>query len=50
MSQGKAIQKIVVIGPGMMEHAIAQEFAAAGYEVTLCGRSKKRLDISIRRI
>ena len=26
-----------------MGHAIAQEFAAAGYDVTLCGRSEKRL-------
>ena len=31
MSQEKAIRRIVVIGPGMMGHAIAQEFAAAGY-------------------
>lgn len=44
MAQEKAISKIVVIGPGMMGHAIAQEFATAGYEVTLCGRSEKRLE------
>jgi 3-hydroxybutyryl-CoA dehydrogenase len=28
----------------MMGHAIAQEFAVAGYDVTLCGRSAKRLE------
>ena len=44
MVHGKSISRIGVIGPGMMGHAIAQEFAAAGYEVTLCGRSEKRLE------
>ena len=43
MVQETSIRRISVIGPGMMGHAIAQEFAAAGYEVTLCGRSEKRL-------
>ena len=43
MANGKAISRIAVIGPGMMGHAIAQEFVAAGYEVTLCGRSEGRL-------
>lgn len=38
------IENITVIGPGMMGHAIAQEFAAAGYAVTLCGRNKARLE------
>ena len=38
------IDRIAVIGPGMMGHAIAQEFAAAGYEVTLYGRSAERLE------
>ena len=38
-----AIDRITVIGPGMMGHAIAQEFATAGYEVTLFGRRAKRL-------
>lgn len=37
------IKKIAVFGPGMMGHAIAQEFAQAGYGVTLCGRSGERL-------
>lgn len=44
MQQGKTNDKLAVIGPGMMGHAIAQEFAAAGYAVTLCGRSQKRLE------
>ena len=38
------IKNITVIGPGMMGHAIAQEFATAGYAVTLCGRDEGRLD------
>ena len=38
------IERIAVIGPGMMGHAIAQEFAAAGYHVTLCGRDEGRLE------
>jgi hypothetical protein len=32
-----AIKKIAVFGPGMMGHAIAQEFAQAGYTETLRG-------------
>ena len=38
-----AIEQITVIGPGMMGHAIAQEFATAGYEVILHGRCASRL-------
>ena len=38
------IKKITVIGPGMMGHAIAQEFATAGHDVTLCGRDAGRLE------
>lgn len=37
------IKRITVIGPGMMGHAIAQEFAAGGYAVYLFGRSEERL-------
>ena len=37
------IQHITVIGPGMMGHAIAQEFAVGGYNVRLYGRSGDRL-------
>jgi len=39
-----AIKRISVFGPGMMGHAIAQEFAVAGYDITLYGRNEKRLD------
>ena len=34
----------------MMGHAIAQEFAAAGYEVMLCGRSEDRLQEAMIKI
>ena len=44
MAEEIAIDRIAVIGPGMMGHAIAQEFAEAGYEVTLFGRSATRLE------
>ena len=44
------INKIAVFGPGMMGHAIAQEFAQAGYGVTLCGRSEKRLQEALQKI
>ena len=44
------IEKISVIGPGMMGHAIAQEFAIAGYEVMLCGRSEDRLQQAMTKI
>lgn len=50
MAQQKTINKIMVIGPGMMGHAIALEFATGGYEVTLCGRDKKRLEKAHTRI
>ena len=38
------IERVAIIGPGMMGHAIAQEFAVAGYDVTLCGRDENRLE------
>ncbi len=44
MVEENEIKRIGVIGPGMMGHAIAQEFAVAGYEVTLCGRNQKCLE------
>ena len=44
------IKNISVIGPGMMGHAIAQEFAAAGYDVILCGRSEERLKQALEKI
>ena len=42
------INKITVVGPGMMGHAIAQEFASAGYAVILCGRSEERLQQALQ--
>ena len=50
MIQENRIKRIAVIGPGMMGHAIAQEFAVAGYDVTLCGRNEKRLEKAYVRI
>jgi 3-hydroxybutyryl-CoA dehydrogenase len=44
------IKKISVIGSGMMGHAIAQEFAVAGYEVILYGRSEERLKQALAKI
>jgi 3-hydroxybutyryl-CoA dehydrogenase len=44
------IKKISVIGPGMMGHAIGQEFAAAGYEVIMCGRSEERLRFALENV
>jgi len=44
------IKKISVIGPGMMGHAIAQEFAVAGYEVILYGRSEEKLKQALAKI
>jgi 3-hydroxybutyryl-CoA dehydrogenase len=48
--QKSTIKKISVIGPGMMGHAIAQEFAVAGYDVRLCGRSEERLRQALEKI
>ena len=45
-----SIKKITVIGPGMMGHAIAQEFATAGHDVILCGRSEERLEQALEKI
>ena len=44
------IKQIAVIGPGMMGHAIAQEFAQAGYGVMLYGRSEPRLQEALQKI
>jgi len=44
MTGENEVERIGVIGPGMMGHAIAQEFAVSGYDVILCGRSEKRLE------
>jgi 3-hydroxybutyryl-CoA dehydrogenase len=44
------IKQISVIGSGMMGHAIAQEFAVAGYEVILYGRSEDKLKQALAKI
>ena len=44
------INKITVVGPGMMGHAIAQEFASAGYAVILYGRSDERLQQALQKM
>ncbi len=44
------IKKISVIGSGMMGHAIAEEFAVAGYEVILYGRSEESLKQALAKI
>ena len=49
MSPNK-INNITVVGPGMMGHAIAQEFASAGYVVRLYGRSDERLQQALQKI
>ncbi|MBW2633021.1 MAG: NAD(P)-binding domain-containing protein [Deltaproteobacteria bacterium] len=50
MERKNKIQRISVIGPGMMGHAIAQEFAVAGFDVTLCGRDENRLEEAMEKI
>ena len=45
MVEGNKIKRIGVIGPGMMGHAIAQEFVAAGFywqqtSVSIVGENK----------
>lgn len=49
MNENK-IQRIAVIGAGMMGHSIGQEFAQNGYDVVLIGRSQNRLDESLHQI
>lgn len=38
------VERIAVVGAGLMGHGIAQEFATAGYEVRLTSRSQASLD------
>ena len=44
------IQRIAVVGAGLMGHGIAQEFALAGYEVTLQSLPEATLDQALRDI
>ncbi len=43
------INRVAVIGAGLMGHGIALEFAAAGYEVTFTDRAKDLLDSAVLR-
>ncbi|MSQ07956.1 MAG: 3-hydroxyacyl-CoA dehydrogenase family protein [Dehalococcoidia bacterium] len=43
------INRVAVIGAGLMGHGIALEFAAAGYEVTFTDRSKELLGSATQR-
>ena len=44
------IERIAVIGAGLMGHGIAQEFALAGYDVRLVARSEASLGKALRSI
>lgn len=44
------IKSIAVIGAGVMGHAIAQEFAVAGYDVRLTARSEESLSRAMDRV
>ena len=50
MVMADQIKSVAVIGAGVMGHAIAQEFAIAGYEVRLMARSKESLKRAMDRI
>ena len=41
--QGDAIQRVAIIGAGLMGHGIAQEYALAGYAVCIHDVSEERL-------
>ena len=41
---GTDIQRVSVVGAGLLGHGIAQEFAVAGFEVTLNDLSDEILD------
>jgi enoyl-CoA hydratase / 3-hydroxyacyl-CoA dehydrogenase len=47
---GKKIQRVAVIGTGLMGHGIAQSFAMKGYDVYLLSRSKDSLDRAVQEI
>jgi 3-hydroxybutyryl-CoA dehydrogenase len=44
------IKRITVVGAGLMGHGIAQEFACAGYEVSLHARTEETLQKAIKNI
>ncbi len=47
---GKEIQRVAVIGTGLMGHGIAQAFAVKGYEVNLLSRNKGSLKKAVQEI
>jgi len=44
------IERVAVIGAGIMGHSITQEFAQKGYDVVLVGRHKGKLEMSLHQI
>jgi len=44
------IQRVAVIGTGLMGHGIAQSFALSGYNVSLLSRNKDNLDKAVQEI
>jgi 3-hydroxybutyryl-CoA dehydrogenase len=46
--QATDVRNVAVIGPGLMGHGIALNFAAHGYQVHLYGRSQQRLDQALQ--
>lgn len=46
----ESIERIAVIGAGLMGHGIAQAFASAGYQVSLADVSEERLQQALRSI
>jgi enoyl-CoA hydratase/3-hydroxyacyl-CoA dehydrogenase len=47
---GEEIQRVAVIGTGLMGHGIAQAFAVKGYEVNLLSRSRDSLEKAVQEI
>ena len=50
MTIPKDIQRVAVIGTGLMGHGIAQSFAMKGYEVNLLSRNQESLDNAVQEI
>ena len=44
------IRSIAIVGAGLMGHAMAQEFALAGYEVHTYNRTEEKLQQTIKSI
>ncbi len=50
MTDADGIRSIAVVGAGVMGHAIAQEFAAEGYDVRMTSRSEQSLARAMARV